>query len=82
MAIDFIDGTGLWETTTGVAPPIPPPAPPAVGVSHSPGNWRTANPRIRKMLLRGILPKEFEQIDIDELEEITKLLDDLDNLPI
>ena len=58
---------------------VPPPA-------HSPHDWRavwrTADPRLRKRLLRGILPEELEAMDTLEVDRLLNLLDDLDDLPV
>ncbi len=60
----------------------PPPPPPDEATSHSPHDWRAVNPRMRKRILRGVLPEEFALEDANELEELMRLLDDLDNLSI
>lgn len=52
-----------------------------IAQSHAPHDWRAVNPRMRRRILREILPQEFEQQDISEIEELMQLLDDLDNLP-
>lgn len=49
--------------------------------SHGPHDWRAVNPRMRKRILRGILPEEFEEEEKDEVQRLLNLLDDLDNLP-
>lgn len=71
--VDWSDFTNLWRWTSRAAPI--PPVPPSQA-AHSPGNWRTADPRIRKMLLRGILRDEFESQELKELRELVEL-DDL-----
>lgn len=70
--MDLLDFTDLWSwSTSAVAPP------PVDTTNRSPGDWRAVDPRIRRLILRGILPEEFEDVDMREILELT---DDLDNL--
>jgi hypothetical protein len=78
--VDILDHTNLWVSGDSVAPPPPPPPPPSA--AHSPGDWRTANPRLRRLLLRGILPEELELIDAQEMDRLLRFLDDVDDLPV
>lgn len=79
--MDIVDFTNLW--VSGDSPVVPPP-PPDEDVSHAPHDyrtvWRAADPRLRRLLLRGILPEEFIAADASELQELFEILDDLDRL--
>ena len=79
--MDFVDYTNLWVSGDGPAAPVPPPD---EAVSHGPHDyrmvWRAADPKLRRLLLRGILPEEFLVADTNELQELFEILDDLDRL--
>ncbi len=63
-----------WEED--VVPPTP-----ILQPGHAPHDWRAVvNPRLRRLLLQGIVPEEFLLMDMREIEELMQLLDDLDSL--
>ena len=57
------------------------PPPPIVQPSHAPHDWRAVvNPRLRRLLLQGILPDDFLLMDMREIEELMQIIDDLDSV--